>query len=107
MRYLLLFCLSALLFVACANFEKKDLYGSWSSPEMSFTFNEDTSFKMDMGLNKLEGTYKTFGNTLELISKESGKVVFTMLIKSLKDGELTINIPSMGADRLYTMKKNK
>jgi hypothetical protein len=104
MRLFLLLALSVVLFSSCANYEKKDLYGTWSSPEMTFVFNADETFKMDLGLNKVEGKFHTFGNNIELINPE-GKVVFTVLLKSLKDNELTINIPSMGTDRLYTMKK--
>ncbi len=106
MRYSFLLLLSCLLFaVSCANYKKEDLHGSWKNSEISFTFNADNTFKMDMGLNKLNGTYRNaVGNSVEMINEE-GKVVFEMRIKSLQGDNLTINIPSLGTDRIYELKR--
>jgi len=103
MRYILL--LSAfLLLAACSNFEKKDLYGHWATQDMGFVFNADNTFDMQIGTIRETGTFRTFGNTVELIDKK-GYVAFTMMIKSLKNNELTINMIHLGADNIYVLQR--
>ena len=75
MRYIILIFSFALL-SACSNFDKKDLYGSWAAENLAFVFNADNTFDMQIATIKETGTFRTFGNNVELINKE-GYVVFT------------------------------
>jgi hypothetical protein len=89
---------------ACSNFEKKDLYGHWKAQDLDFVFNADNTFEMQIGELQEKGTFRTFGNNAELINQK-GYVAFTMMIKSLKNNELTINMIHLGADHIYVLKR--
>lgn len=97
---LFLFSLSA-----CSNYETKDLYGTWNSPEVGFVFNEDKTMDVRIGAMTDKGRYRPFGNTLELVNSEN-KVLTRVTIKSLKNDSLVIDMPNIGS-RIFTLTRMK
>ena len=91
---LFLFTILLFSFSACSNFEMDDLYGSWSSKDIDFTFNEDKTMKVRLGSITDSGRYRPFGNTLELVGSNN-KVITRLTIMSLKNDSLTIDIPNI------------
>jgi hypothetical protein len=94
-----IFIFSFLFFSCSKNFEMKDLYGSWNADKVIFTFNEDKSMSWKLGAMEGEGSFRPFGNTLEVINKENKVVIPRISIRSLKGDTLKIDMPSMGTTR--------
>lgn len=105
MNKLLLLSISLLLFSACSNFKLEELYGSWTSKDIDFTFNEDKTMKVRLGSMNDTGRYRPFGNTLEIIGSDD-KVITRVTVKSLKNDSLTIDLPNIESNvRVLTRKK--
>ncbi len=105
MKNILILFFFITLLSSCNNFEMKDLYGSWSSENIEFTFNEDKTMACRIGSLNEKGRFRPFGNTIELVNAEE-KVLTRITIKSLKDDQLIIDLPNIGS-KIYTLKRVK
>ncbi len=107
MRTFIIICISFLLF-ACSSIEDKNLHGTWKGENMEITLNADNSMELKQGLNSgVKGKYrKAMGNQLELMNEE-GKVVFNPRITKLTVDTMIIDIPTLGASRLFVLAKQK
>lgn len=79
----------------------EELYGTWTSNDIEFTFNEDKTMNCRLGALNEKGRYRPFGNTLEIINTEE-KVLTRVTIKSLKNDSLIIDLPNFSSN-IYTL----
>jgi len=100
-RVLLLTLTSCLLLVACMNYVEEELLGTWHCKEFDFTFKEDMTMSWRRGTVTQTGSYRPFGNSIELIG-EDNKVLTRVTIKSLKDDSLIIDLPAISS-RVFTL----
>jgi hypothetical protein len=107
MRTIIVLMFSLLIF-ACSSIQDKDLHGTWRGENMEFTLNADNSMELKQGFNTgVKGKYrKAMGNQLELINEE-GKVVFNPRITKLTTDTMIIDIPTLGASRLFVLAKQR
>jgi hypothetical protein len=96
----LFFCL-----VACNNYKIEDLYGTWSSEKLAFTFNKDKTMQYLQAGVEQNGRYRIFGNSIELINSED-KVIGTLAIKSLRNDSLVVDMLSISSN-LQTLVRKK
>ena len=100
MRFLTVLTLVTFLFSSCfeSNYKIEELYGTWDSEKLGFTFNKDGSCEVLMNGNKWPGETKfravSIGNTLEFTA--GGKVFLSnVTIKNLEKDTLTIEMRDM------------
>lgn len=103
--FFLLLC--ALTLSACfeANYKIEELYGTWNSEELGFTFNEDGSCEVIIKGNKWPGETKfrpvSIGNTLEFTA--DGKVFLSnVTIKGLEGDVLQVEMRNMLGSNIQT-----
>jgi hypothetical protein len=106
MKKIIFLFLASVIFSSCSNFEMKDLYGSWTSENFDFTFNEDKTINYRMGQIADKGTYRPLGNAIEVVSSQN-LVVTRITVKSLENDTLTIDLPLNGASRVFKLTRKK
>ncbi len=103
-----LFSLSVFLFLfsACSNYSPEDLYGTWHCDEFDFVFKKDKTMSLRRGDVKQNGTFRPFGNTLELVSEEN-TVITRVSIIAIKNDTMKIDMPVLGSSRNFVLTRVK
>ena len=100
MKHFFFALLTLSLLASCSTYEKTDLYGHWKNGQWEFVFNEDGTCKIGQNGTFLggENTYRTFGNTLEIV--RNGKVYLSNLtVKGIENDKLSLEFrQAMGAE---------
>lgn len=104
----ILFSALSLAFVAlaCNNYEKKDMYGSWKNSSWEFTFNEDGSCTYGNHGATFPCTYHTTGNALE-INGEGSFQLSNISIKSIKNDTFEMEMRMLGSPKIERLARVK